>query len=383
MLLNSIDKSYIIIENKYLFDKISRLKNHYGCDYFVYIEEKYYNKLIRIFEEIENKNIGFIANKNKIHSPLALPPLMSIDNVNINEHFHLINTNSINSDELKSKNSIIGNNLINLIKEITIQVNGVEIADSKTHLAYLQYNFPITNKVGEINFYELESFLDIAQSSQIRVNFIIAKVDSKIVYEINKIINLHRNHFIFYIYSTAVNIKLLLDINIDYHNFFAWIVDNEAIDYVNGVNYAHLITSSHSLSMIESIITEDIYPLYTGNNLSFCSELLEYDINDCPELNINENILFSNKYINRNLFGELVIDFNGNVYSDISKNKISNINIENIKEAIFNELSIYKNWNVTREKMQPCNNCIFNILCPAISKFELCTFKYNFCINNQ
>ena len=38
-----------------------------------------------------------------------------------------------------------------------------------------------------------------------------------------------------------------------------------------------------------------------------------------------------------------------------------------------------KSWWKLRTNIKPCNNCLYNLLCPPISNYEYVIGKYNLC----
>jgi len=54
-----------------------------------------------------------------------------------------------------------------------------------------------------------------------------------------------------------------------------------------------------------------------------------------------------------------------------------------LKEIVLYELSQTNSWKLTRDKIDPCKNCLFQQLCPPISNYELFFEKYNLSLSSD
>jgi pseudo-rSAM protein len=65
------------------------------------------------------------------------------------------------------------------------------------------------------------------------------------------------------------------------------------------------------------------------------------------------------------------------VYSDLNKQSIGDINTPLI-DMLFYEMSKKLSWFNIRDQ-EPCNNCIYQWLCPPLSGYEQVMAKINLC----
>lgn len=56
---------------------------------------------------------------------------------------------------------------------------------------------------------------------------------------------------------------------------------------------------------------------------------------------------------------------------------------DSFEEFICKVIADDSNWFFVRFSIEPCNDCIFSLLCPNISGYELFANKFNFCFKNK
>ena len=91
----------------------------------------------------------------------------------------------------------------------------------------------------------------------------------------------------------------------------------------------------------------------------------------------DKNIIYKRQQINVHDFGKLTIDSQGNVFANINNSKIGNIS-EDLTQIIYNELHSGISWKRIRNN-EPCNNCIYQYICPSPSNYEQVIGKNNLC----
>jgi pseudo-rSAM protein len=152
----------------------------------------------------------------------------------------------------------------------------------------------------------------------------------------------------------------------------ARILNNLSINY----KYCPIVESSddikkyYEIDNLKTKIYKKFYPIFTNNNYDFFKNFVFINKQDifCSYKDL-KSILINSK-VNRNLFGKISIMSNGNVYSNVNKPSIGNINSQNIKDIIYNEIYKYKYWMEVRKNKKECRSCVFNSLCPPISGYE-------------
>jgi pseudo-rSAM protein len=87
--------------------------------------------------------------------------------------------------------------------------------------------------------------------------------------------------------------------------------------------------------------------------------------------------IFQKQVLNTYNYGNLIISSEGKIYSNINNAPTGDIEtplIEIIKKEINSNLSWFKIRN-----MEPCNNCVYQWLCPSPSDYEIAINKPNLC----
>ena len=146
-----------------------------------------------------------------------------------------------------------------------------------------------------------------------------------------------------------------------------------------------LYSSNIELNHFEQIgfHNECLFPYYNGENLDFIVDELSYTIKDVMSIKMTIKTLFENQNINSNIFGELFIFPNGDIYSNIFKKSIGNIAYSTIKRILYKELSESHNWFFVRQDVEPCQECVYNIFCNPITRIEQACMKYDFCTKQK
>lgn len=122
-----------------------------------------------------------------------------------------------------------------------------------------------------------------------------------------------------------------------------------------------------------------ILTLFNGPNTEYITSIISYSKNEVVDLHNDFHNIFLNGLINADYFGQLVILPDGKLTTDITNENITYISSKSISELITQELLEGNLWLNTRAHQRPCSSCIYNELCPPISKIEMYTNKYDYC----
>ena len=160
------------------------------------------------------------------------------------------------------------------------------------------------------------------------------------------------------------------------------------INYNKNFNYIFRATSMEEYEFASEIIEKQslkskILPFYNGENLSFFEENIFQNLNEILNTPWGKNEIFANKVLNTNHFGKLIISSNGDIFSNINNEPIGNIESDDIKDIVTKELKQGESWFSTRDKVVPCNNCLYRYLCPSLSNYETTIGKANLCHVNR
>lgn len=122
-----------------------------------------------------------------------------------------------------------------------------------------------------------------------------------------------------------------------------------------------------------------VNPEYTGDNLDFFKDYIYLNKEDLFSEIISMRTLFRRHIININDFGKIHILSNGDVYANMRKPVIGNIYKNGIDEIINNEIKNGQSWLRIRDN-NPCNQCLYQYICPSPSDIELAIGKENLCL---
>lgn len=185
--------------------------------------------------------------------------------------------------------------------------------------------------------------------------------------------------------NSALNILIDEDIDIDILN-----ATIKSVEY-NHFNYKlnFVVDNDNSFNIVDkiiSIIKNDlfvIYPFYNKTNIDFFKKKIFIKKKDIFEIKPSMNDIFLRQTLNSINFGKLYIKCNGGLFSNLNNNKIGNINENTLYDAVYYEMGNGKNWWKLRTNVLPCKKCLFNLLCPPISNYEINIGKYDLCNLNK
>jgi pseudo-rSAM protein len=149
-------------------------------------------------------------------------------------------------------------------------------------------------------------------------------------------------------------------------------------------NYHFIITNTEEYEKLEQLLKMDnirnysIHPFYTKNNLAFFEDLIYLNKEDIFCETIPFRRIFAHQKLNTNFFGSLTVLPNGNVYANVNQSALGNIKADLILDLIGKEMHINTSWRVIRDQ-KPCNQCLYQYLCPSPSSYETVIGKPNLC----
>ena len=140
----------------------------------------------------------------------------------------------------------------------------------------------------------------------------------------------------------------------------------------NDFNKVEQIVKTYSLDNFE------IVPYFNGRNLDFFNENVYLDKCDLQDLSLKMNEIFANMSINSLSFGKFNINPKGEVYSNYWFEPVGSIYTDKLHKLIYSEISTGKGWRRIRNN-KPCNECIYQFLCPPPTNFELAIGNNKIC----
>lgn len=144
------------------------------------------------------------------------------------------------------------------------------------------------------------------------------------------------------------------------------------------INETNNIEQSERLIQQYQINKYHFLPVYTKGNIDFFKENVFLTKNDILSTPITMKDTFKKQVLNINDFGKIIIQSNGDVYANKHHPVLGNIYKHSIYWLIQKEINEGLSWLRIRNQT-PCNQCIYQWLCPSPSDYELEIGKSNLC----
>ena len=150
------------------------------------------------------------------------------------------------------------------------------------------------------------------------------------------------------------------------------------------VEYIFDVTSNEDCQKAEQLIEQNkiekywINPVYTGNNIRFFEENVFLTKEDILSTPTTIKDFFARQAINIYDFGKINIMPNFDAYANLNHPKLGNIYTDSLHEIVQKELDEGLSWFRTRNHA-PCNNCVYQWLCPSPSNHEIAIGHPNLC----
>ena len=150
------------------------------------------------------------------------------------------------------------------------------------------------------------------------------------------------------------------------------------------VEYIFDVMSNDDCSQVEQIINQfkiDKYrlnPIYTGNNIRFFEDYIFLNKEDILSAKLTIKDFFTHQAINVYDYGKINITPNGDVYANLNHPLLGNIYSDSIYDIVQKEIDEGKSWFRIRNQA-PCNDCVYQWLCPSPSSYEIYIRRSNLC----
>lgn len=154
--------------------------------------------------------------------------------------------------------------------------------------------------------------------------------------------------------------------------------------YAKKTRYVFIIQDESDYKIYEEIIQQSEYitnqrclPFYNGRNRYFFENAVFNDKDDIKSIIMTKREVYVNQKINNRDFGRITILPDGNIFANINFPSIGYIT-DKIHDILYNELKTGVSWLRIRDK-KPCNDCVYQFLCPPPSNYEAVIGKPNLC----
>lgn len=190
-------------------------------------------------------------------------------------------------------------------------------------------------------------------------------------YQTNPCVDKHNIHLLI---NTPVDMSRLNDV-------YNLVKDKE-------VKYHLIVEDEEQYEELESAMSElgigeyEFHPYYNGENLHFFEENVYLSKEDITANTISMREIFRNQKMNANSFGSLYFFPNGDIRANLNEKVLGNIKRDKIIDVINEEMIQNTAWRKVRS-LEPCNNCLYQYLCPPLSNYERVINKQNLCHVSQ
>jgi len=157
-----------------------------------------------------------------------------------------------------------------------------------------------------------------------------------------------------------------------------------AVDFLKeiGISFSvdFIILSEQEYLDIEQISTTvngNFVPVYNGKNIDFFESNVFIRQEEILASELSKREIFKRQATNIFHFGKLTVLPDGNVYADVNQPPLGTID-DTVYSIVYEEFTEGKSWFRVRN-FAPCNDCVFQWLCPSPSNYEIVIGRNNLC----
>lgn len=121
------------------------------------------------------------------------------------------------------------------------------------------------------------------------------------------------------------------------------------------------------------------HPLFNGENREFLEETVFLTRDEVLSARTPPRELFARRRLNALAFGQLTIRADGQVYADVNQPPLGRIGEQTPQELLLRELTGGRSWLGTRDRVSPCQDCLYDALCPPLSGYEHALGRNDLC----
>jgi len=355
LLYNTLDGATLESDKNEVIELLQKILQGENCGIVLLTNERYRQKDVNGFiRDLREKYMGDVIN-------VALSkgkPVQLLPYVNFSDKHEIYKTH--NFTPLK--------NVLDKLSEISIHVDGTtNITKLLPFLLSIsgKPTFNIIGNIGEVtNYCEILSYFDQHPSPKNMLcsykNVIALQPDFE-------------NNF-----SYRISMQFPIDMK-------QWNQSRQILLYQTlPVEYVFDVTSDEDLLQVEYIVEQfcienyRLNPVYIGNNILFFEENVFLTKEDILSTSMTIKDFFTRQAMNIYDFGKINILPNGDAYANLNHPALGNIYTESIYEIVQKEVDEGKSWFNIRNQT-PCNDCVYQWLCPPPSNYEIAIGRPNLC----
>jgi pseudo-rSAM protein len=166
---------------------------------------------------------------------------------------------------------------------------------------------------------------------------------------------------------------------------------NRAWEEVKGANlyikleWHFIVQDSNELteanSLIQSLNLKNSFfkPYFNRRNHDFFRDYIFITEEDLRSSHPDQQQIFARKMINETDWGKVILTPGGGLYANINDQLLGNLKQNSLDYLANRELEKGTSWKRIRSGVAPCKNCLFELLCPPVSNYELVMKRFNLC----
>ncbi len=355
LLYNTLDGVTIESNKDEVIKLLQETHKKENCGVVLLKNERYKQKEINGFiEELRKKYMGDIIDVDLSKGkPVQLLPYFNFPN---------------KQELYKKHNFSTLKNILENLSEISIHLDATTNAIKLIPFLQSIPESPTFNIIGNIgavkNYSELLSFFDQHQSPK---NMLCS-------------------------YKNVIALQPAFDNNFSYRISVHFPIDMEQwshsrrilLNQTLPIEYVFEVSSNEDCLQAEQFVEQfqiekyRFNPIYTENNISFFEENVFLSKEDILSTLMTIKDFFSRQAMNIYDFGKINILPNGDAYANLNHPVLGNIYTDNIYEIVHKEVEEGASWFRIRNQA-PCNDCVYQWLCPPPSNHEIVIGRSNLC----
>ncbi|MBN1820490.1 MAG: TIGR04150 pseudo-rSAM protein [Prolixibacteraceae bacterium] len=399
LLFNTLNgKCLKVLNNQEIAAKMKELTS-YSNSYVIKISEKERDSSIfkEFFNGIRNHFMGGLLNEDWYSGK----PVQIIPEMKIMESFFSPNSLSRNRT---------GTDILKKLIEISFYLNS-DPSQKDRYEYYRQFLYPasIIDSIAELDLNNIKDLLTEAKNSNLlRLNILGADIFryshiNELIQLINDI-KIEKNLYLKYSLLPDYNEEFFKRINDtmnrigekkEFYKFNLFFTRDDLFSSKNifsffynlGITtkFCFIIKDEEDFIKVEKFIEKnevseyEFFPYFNGENIEFFKHNIFLDENEVLGSKPSLSEILKRKRINEIKFGKLIVLSNGAVYADLNKIKLGTLGSESLKNLIYKEITDGNSWRETRSKLEPCKDCLYELICPSPSFYENALNRNNIC----
>jgi len=359
LLYNTLDGATIHVSEKRIIRMLRSLYDKENCGVLILKGERFEadEGLLLFIRELRENFMGDITDTSLMAGkPIQLMPLLNLQ---------------IDVKRAGKKSSIpIGESIMQYLQEVAFRF------DPKVSIPASEYS-NIINQIPWVKAIRLENLFQYANWKQLLPLLNSSSADKIIIVDrqssFDKLGIMLNGRYSF-------EIKVCFPLEESYWNavlnFLLRNRHNITLDFQ--VSFVKDVEEVEKLVEMHGINNHTITPNFNGRNFSFFANNVFIGEEDILSEVQSMREIFAHQALNTNDFGRLTIGANGDVYANPHFPALGNIVTHSIAELLVKEMTEGKSWLRIRDQA-PCNQCVYQWLCPSPSDYELLIGKPNLC----